>query len=617
MWRNQRPGEASPLSVARQRLIIRAARVAVAAMAAAVLAGCGAHGEAPRTTSAVGAPDAAAVAVAEAKELVQRHCVRCHLEPEPTDLSKEYWPYALHYMGNYVGMKGDEFPDMRTEDFPPEMEPVKDYTKRYFLYGNDGYFRDLYPFRAFIPPQPEMSAADFRKMREYFVANARSWREMEQQGPKPPLSPLFKPVVPNLDLEPDALVMSTLVDPARARIYVGRAVMDDWVGGGERRAGFEKWDDFILLDLNSGRRLQQVRVTSDPIEMAPTATGMRLVTHGRFPMSKEGIAQIVDWEFDGGRRKARMLVNGKQRFVMQRTADMNGDRLPDMVATAFGDGFMGMAQSLLAVYYQTPGYAKLWKTAPAEIPRGVLAGALREKILAEDAGLIANAIADFNQDGRPDIVALIAQGRQELFLLINNGDETFTRHLIDRHTPSWGGNSLQVADFDGDGDTDIEVLNGDNVNGNHIGKVVPAPRPQHGIRVFRNDDNLKFTPAFYYRLHGAIRSVVHDFDDDGDPDIAAISLFPQWSYDEPETFVYLENKGNFRFEPQSISRDFFSVWCSIEAADVNDDGRTDIVLGLGNYPELVPSDWITAHKAMQGRGGKAASVIYLLNLGRG
>ena len=575
-----------------------------------LIAGCGGPTDKPGPAAA----PAAATTSATGRQLVDRHCVRCHLAPEPTDLAKEYWPYALHYMGNYVGMKGDEFPDFRTEDFPPELEPVKDYTRRYFLYGSDGWFRDFYPFRQYIPAQPEMSAEEFRQVREYYVANARPWREMEQQAPKAPLAKLFRPAVPKLDLEPDALVLSTLVDPARNRLYVGRTVIDDWVGGGERRAGFDRWDDLAVLDLATGRRLATQQLTSDPIDMALTPTGVRLVTHGHFPLSKVGIAAITDWEFDGGKARARMLVNGKQRFVQHHTADMNGDGLADIVGNAFGDGVAADAQAILSVWYQTPDYAKQWPAAAAEIPPGAMPG-LREKAIAEDSGLIGSAIADFNGDGRPDIAAVIAQGRQELILLVNNGDETFTRHVLDRHTPSWGGNSLNAADFDGDGDTDLVVLNGDNVAGNHIGKIVPAPRPQHGIRAHRNDGGLKFTEQFYYRMHGAIRSVVRDFDGDGDPDIAAIALFPQWNQDEPETFVYLENKGSFRFEPQSIPREFFSVWCSIEAADVNGDGRTDIILGLGNFPELVPPDWITAHKAMQGRGGKAPSVIFLLNQG--
>jgi len=156
------------------------------------------------------------------------------------------------------------------------------------------------------------------------------------------------------------------------------------------------------------------------------------------------------------------------------------------------------------------------------------------------------------------------------------------------------------------------VLNGDNVAGNHIGNIVPAPRPQHSVRIFKNNGDLNFTPEFHYPMHGAARSVVYDFDNDGDMDAAVISLFPQWSEREPESFVYLENKGNFNFSAQSFSSDFFSVWVSIEAADVNGDNKTDIVLGLGNFPELVPADWLT-RDIMKGRGGNAPSIIYLIN----
>ena len=578
--------------------------------AAALLNACGDSGPAPGATSAESATASVEKTV---PELVEMHCVRCHLAPDPADLSKEYWSYALHYMGNYVGMKGDEFTDMRTESFPPEYEPVQDYTKRYFLYDSEGYFRDLYPFKQYIPPEPLMTTDEWLRMREYYVGNARSWTEMEMQGPKPPVSDIFEAVVPNLDLEPNALVLATLVDSERGHIYVGRAVIDDWVGGGERREGFEDWDDMVVFDLASGERIGYTTLDSDAIDMRLTGNGARVVEHGRFPMSRVGIARISDWEFDGENLRPRMLVNGKQRFVQHHNRDMNGDGLVDIVANAFGDGIFDDAESELTIFYQTPEFEQAWREAPAEIPPGVLDGALRESIISRDSGTIGSTIADFNNDGRPDIGVVVAQGKQQLQLFINNGDETYTKHIIDENTPAWGGNSLYAADFDGDGDQDLVVLNGDNVAGNHVINIVPAPRPQHGIRVWRNNGDLDFSMEYYYRMHGAIRAVVRDFDDDGDPDVGAIALFPQWSYDEPESFVYLENQGEFRFEPQSIPTEFFSPWTSIEAADVNGDDKLDIVLGLGNFPELVPPDWLTKHKAMEGRDGKAESVIYLLN----
>jgi len=227
-------------------------------LTAIIVAGCGGPNE------DASSEDASVTTAKETsgKELVDLHCVSCHLAPEPTDLSKEYWLFALHYMGNYVGMKGDEFADMRMEPAPPEMEPVQDYTKRYFLYDSNGYFRDLYPFKQYIPSEPLMTKAEWLRMREYFVDNASSWTEMEMQEPKAPLARTFKPVIPNLDLEPNGLVLATLVDDQRRRIYVGGTVIDDWVGGGERREGFEAWDDMVVFDLDTGKRIGHTNLAS-------------------------------------------------------------------------------------------------------------------------------------------------------------------------------------------------------------------------------------------------------------------------------------------------------------------------------------------------------------------
>lgn len=565
---------------------------------------------------AVAAAPAAAVAPAKeltGQELVELHCTRCHLAPEPGDLSREYWPFAVQYMGNYVGMKGDEFEDLTITPVPPEAEPQKDYTLRYTLTDSHGNKREMAAFRPQIPAEPEMTKEEFQRIRDYFVENSRPAAEMEINRPKAPLLPGFKPVIPNLELEPNALVLATLVDEQRRRIYVGRSVIDDWVGGGERRAGFDKWDDIVEFDLDSGKRIGYTTLLTDPIHMALTKTGVRVMTHGRFPMTKVGLAALTDWEFEGDTPKARMLINGQQRFVKFHDADMNGDGLEDIVVNSFGDGVFGDAQAELAIYWQTPEYAAIWPDAPAEIPAGVLPGALREQVLNQQAGIISSAIGDMNNDGRPDIVALAAQARQQLMVYINNGDETFTQHLIEANRPAFGGNSVELGDFDGDGNLDMVVLNGDNVVGNHVGDYVSSPRPHHSVRVFRNNGDLTFTKEFHYPMHGAARGVVNDFDGDGDPDIAVVALFPQWNAAEPESFVYLENKGNFQFEPYSFASEFFGIWVSIEAADVNNDQKTDIVLGLGDFPGLVPENWRTEHPIMKGRGGNAPSVLYLIN----
>ena len=39
------------------------------------------------------------------KELVDIHCGRCHLAPEPDTFPSEVWPVSLHRMAWYVGMR--------------------------------------------------------------------------------------------------------------------------------------------------------------------------------------------------------------------------------------------------------------------------------------------------------------------------------------------------------------------------------------------------------------------------------------------------------------------------------------------------------------------------------
>jgi len=54
------------------------------------------------------------------------------------------------------------------------------------------------------------------------------------------------------------------------------------------------------------------------------------------------------------------------------------------------------------------------------------------------------------------------------------------------------------------------------------------------------------------------------------------------------------------------------VWMSVEAADVNADAKPDIVLGLANWPDFVPTDW-TDKQILQARNGEAATITFLIN----
>ena len=547
------------------------------------------------------------------KQLVDRHCTRCHLAPNPTNLPKEYWPIAVHWMGPYLGMKGDEFPDLKTGPVPPEFETHDDYSISYVLADWDGYLFLLRYYTEFVLPQPIISKDEFKLIREYFVEHARPASDMIIRRPKHPLLKGFIPTLPKLDIEPNGLALGLLVDEVRRRLYVGRAVINDWVMGG--RPGYEDTDDLVVLDLETGKRIGYTAVDSDPISFELTETGVRVGIHGEMPIERgNGQSQIVDWEgLESNNPRKRMLVNGLHRIIRHHTQDLNGDGLDDIVVSGYGDGMFQTAGSSTNIYWQTPEYARLWQDAPAKIPAGPLPGALRHTVLLNRAGIISHTIADFNLDGKSDIVLQVAQGKQQLIVYINKGNESFAEHIIAEYPPSHGGNSIEVGDFNGDGLPDIAALNGDHVGGNHVGPGRPHPRPHHSIRLYKNNGDVSFTQSYIYPMHGATKSVVNDFDGDGDLDIAAISLMPDWSWDEPETFVYLENQGDWKFVPASIAKDFFGVWSSIATGDVNGDNKTDIILGLGNFWSLVPEDWTTSHKIMQGRNGEAPTVMLLLN----
>ncbi|MFT4824052.1 MAG: hypothetical protein ACJAUG_001136 [Halioglobus sp.] len=510
----------------------------------------------------------------------------------------------------YLGFKGDELSDFTLA--PTDPDAASDSTAagtdyRFFtkLVDDDGVEHVVWGYKEFVLESPIISVEDWQNIRDYYVSNASPMADMYIQRPKHPVLEGFTPKAADLDIEPNGLVFTTLVDEVRRLLYVGRSVMEDWKVGG--RPGFEETDDLLVLDLGTGKRVGRMELHTDPIELELTETGVRVSTHGKHPMGGQPSGSIIDVTgLHEGATRSRMLVKGLHRVSMHQTQDMDGDGRGDIAINTYGDGIFSNFGGKFSLLWQTPEYPSLWEQAPAEIPIGTLEGALEETALVNQVGMISSAIGDFNDDGKPDLVTLTAQGAQQITLFLNKGERKFEQSVLSQYRPSWGFNMVYAADMDGDGLTDIIAVNGDNTSGGI------KPKPYHGLRIYKNNGDVTFTESYFYPMHGAIRAAIEDFDGDGDQDAAVIATWAEWSFDEPETFVYLENQGRFKFSPQSMPTENFAVWVSIDVADVNADQKPDIVLGLANWPTMIPADW-TTHKVMEGREGEAPTITFLIN----
>lgn len=530
-----------------------------------------------------------------AQQLVARHCTSCHLAPDPSDLPREDWPTALHWMGHYVGLTAAALPDLSVT----ELESYAPYIFLYALTDATGQQRRMLVFRPFMRDTPLMTPEEYAQVRQYFVANASTRSEMTIQRGRNPVLESFTPFYPATGIPPNSFIPSLLVDDARKLLYVGRGSNPParrTLAPGQAPSGTS--DEVHAFDLAGNRPLDKLTVMTVPLSLEARPSGLRIGTHGVFPVNMEyGWGQVLDWIRDDTRAvQPRMLLNGYHRLTHHQTSDLDADGLEDLVVSGMGDGILEFGGGRVSIFWQTP--ARTTQHPPEET--------VDETVLINRAGMIDFEIADFNGDGKHDIMLLTAQAQHQVLLFINEGNRRFTMQVIMERSPSFGGISIDVADFNHDGRPDLLVTNGNNVE-------LVVQRPYHGLRVFENRGDLRFVERHFYPMHGATRAVVRDFDNDGNLDIAAVALFPDWGMVEPETFVYLAGKGDWEFEARSLDVPHWAPWASIAAGDVNGDGRPDIVLGLGNYFFSSPPDW-TTRPIMRGRDPTAVpAVMFLIN----
>jgi hypothetical protein len=188
-------------------------------------------------------------------------------------------------------------------------------------------------------------------------------------------------------------------------------------------------------------------------------------------------------------------------------------------------------------------------------------------------GAIKAYVEDYNKDGLLDIWALFSQGEEGIFLFTNKGSGHFEEEEVLRFPPADGSSYFEFADFNKDGYRDIVYTCGDNAD------YSPVLKPYHGVYIFINDKTNHFTKKYFFPINGCYKAIARDFDNDGDLDIATISFFADYAEQPEEGFVYLENEGNYKFQPFSHPATQAGRWLTMDAGDLNGDGKYDLILG--------------------------------------
>lgn len=459
-------------------------------------------------------------------ELAVAHCGRCHGYVSPQLLPKEVWKDVLPAMGHRMGV------------YPGGFRPDS-----LFDAGESGAVvraADIYP------DSPVLAKEDWLTLVKYYIENAPDTippprrRRPIRMGLKH-----FKYRETTFSHRPALTTMVKILPDNRGVVY------SDGKGG----RNILTW---LTPEL---REHQSIPLESTPIHLYEQGNTLYLTTIGKgvFPTdaSQGTVQRLGKNDSKSSYATGQVAIPNLKRPVFMAYGDLNQDGHEDVVACEFGN------QTGRLSWYQANGR-----------------GGYDQRILREKPGAIMALIKDANKDGLPDIYALMAQGDEGVFLYENRGGGTFKEKRLLSFLPLNGSQSIELADFNKDGFDDIVYVCGDNANKS------PILKQYHGIYIYLNDGKSNFTQAYFYPLNGAYQAMVRDYDLDGDLDVATISFFPDYLRYPEESFVYLKNKGNLKFDDYSFPEASKGRWAVMDAGDMDADGDIDLV--LGSFVYLLP-----------------------------
>lgn len=453
--------------------------------------------------------------MAEGEVLAKKYCASCHIFSEAVLLDKKTWRQGvLPNMGLRLGLRTPG------QDPYADMEPEE---------------AALVKMVNLYPEKPQITPDEWLRIVEYYEALAP-----EVPGQQPP-HPAIADSMAGWEAQSVFIgekqtpgVTMVLYDAATGQLYVG-----------------DTQNQLYILNSNMTRSSNWF-MPSPPVDMDfPKGQAPRLMCIGSLAPTQKRNGNFFSFDPENRFPASAFRFDSVHRPVSFATADLNGDGKEDGIVCCFGN--------------HTGKISWYNNFDPT-----------REHMLLEQPGARRAQVADITGDGLPDIVALMAQGREELVLFENVGNGEFKLRILQQFPSVYGVSDFELADINSDGRPDILVTNGDNWD------LSPIKKFYHGLRIYENKGDGKFEEAWFYPSYGATRARAADFDKDGDLDIALVSFSDDLAKTE-HGLVLLTNDGSYRFRAASHPGAANGKWITIEVADLDRDGDQDIVLGSFLY----------------------------------
>jgi len=269
------------------------------------------------------------------------------------------------------------------------------------------------------------------------------------------------------------------------------------------------------------------------------------------------------------------LLDKVGRVADVQAVDFRGTGKRDLVVGVFGWQTTG---ELLYLENQTTDWEK---------PK------FMSRVLDDRHGTIHIAVADLNNDGKPDFVGLFAQEHEAIVAFINEGNGTFKKYpLYTAPDPAYGSSGIQLVDLNGDGKLDVLYTNGDTLDDPFLFK------PYHSVQWLENKGDLRFEHHPLTPMWGVHRAVAGDMLGSGRKDVVAVSFLPNDKFPDrgkrkADAIILLEQTASGQFERHSLATvDCDHVTCAI--GDLYGTGRLDIV--VGNFSSVATPHPVTIWK---------------------